>query len=285
MKQYKKNQKLDIDGNLIRTQVSGNEHYFSLTDLAKTSNANKPDALISNWLRNKDTLEFLSVWELSVHNIDFKHEQAKAIWEQAGSNRFTMSVKEWVGQTSAKGIYAKPGRYGGTYAHEDIALDFCAWVSPSFRLYFIKEFKRLKLEEAKQQGISWDRDIKRFFSKVNYHILTEAVRTQLIPQRIIDSKQEWIVYASEADVLNRALFGTTAKAWRAKNPNLKGNMRDHATAEQLLVLANLENLNAEYIRLGLAKEERLKRLNEVAIHQLELLLELSVVSKRLDSER
>jgi hypothetical protein len=279
----KKNKKIEIQGNEVRIQTVGLENFFSLTDLAKSqsTHTSAPDVVISNWLKNKDTLEFLQVWELSSNNGNFNNDEAQDILNEAGTNRFFISVKAWSEKTNAKGIYAKAGRYGGTYAHEDIALAFCSWLNPVFHLYFIKEFKRLKMDEAQRQGIAWDKDIKRFFSKVNYHILTDAVQEHLIPARIIQSKQEWIVYASEADLLNRALFGITAKDWKAKNPDLKGNMRDHASAEQLLVLANLENLNAEYIRLGLDKEERLQRLNEVAINQLQLLLQLPSTSKYL----
>lgn len=280
-----KNKEISVGDATVRLQIIGKETYFCLTDLAKSVNPDKPDALIGNWMRAADTIELLSAWEVSFINENFDIDKANEIRREAGSNRFSLSVKEWVGKTTAIGIYAKAGRYGGSYAHEDIALAFCNWLNPTFHLYFIKEYKRLKMEEMAKLGIEWDRDVKRFFSKVNYHIHSDAVKSYLIPQRIIQNNQEWIVYASEADLLNKALFGTTAKEWKLKNPDLSGNMRDHASAEELLILANLENLNAEYIHLGMAKEDRLLRLNEVAIHQMELILRLHAVKSQLTTSK
>jgi hypothetical protein len=276
-----KNKEIVVGDATIRLQISGKETFFCLTDLAKSVNPDKPDVLIANWMRAADTIELLSAWEVSFVNEVFDIQEANLIRSAAGSNRFSLSVKEWVGKTGAIGIYAKAGRYGGSYAHEEIALAFCNWLKPTFHLYFIKEYKRLKMEEMAKLGIEWDRDVKRFFSKVNYHIHSDAVKSYLIPLRITQNKQEWVVYASEADLLNRALFGTTAKEWKLKNPELDGNMRDYASAEELLILANLENLNAEFIHLGLSKEERLLRLNEIAIHQMELMIQLQSVKSNL----
>jgi hypothetical protein len=276
-----KNKEIVVGDATVRLQILGKETFFCLTDLAKSVNPDKPDALIANWMRAADTIELLSAWEVSFVNEVFNIQEANTIRSTAGSNRFSLSVKEWVGKTGAIGIYAKAGRYGGSYAHEEIALAFCNWLKPTFHLYFIKEYKRLKMEEMGKLGIEWDRDVKRFFSKVNYHIHSDAVKFYLIPLRITQNKQDWVVYASEADLLNRALFGTTAKEWKLKNPDLNGNMRDYASAEELLILANLENLNAEFIHLGLSKDERLLRLNEIAIHQMELMIQLQSVKSNL----
>ena len=256
----------------IRIAVVNGEEYLSLTDIAKKINLENPTSLIMNWLRNKDTIELLGTWE-SLYNPSFNHIEYERIKNEAGTNRFTMSASKWIETTSAKGIQSKSGRYGsGTFAHRDLALAFCSWVSPVFQLYVIQEFQRLKKNEAEQQKEQAVWDLKRMLSKVNYRIHTEAIREHLIPPRIVATKLEGVIFASEADRLNLALFGETAKQWRADNPSLKGNMRDHASAEQLLVLSNLENLNAEYLRLGFTETERVQRLNEVAIYQLELLL-------------
>jgi hypothetical protein len=213
----------------------------------------------------------LGVWE-QLHNPDFKGNEFVTFKNEAGANNFNLTPKKWIKATDAIGMKIKAGRYGGgTFAHKDIAINFCSWLSPTFQLYLIKEFQRLKAIEAEEQrqGIEWQ--VKRTLAKVNYQIHTDAIKEHLIPSRL-NAKQKGIVYASEADVLNVALFGMTAKEWRIANPNKKGNMRDHSTGHQLLVLSNLENLNAEYIKLGLLQEERLQRLNEVAIHQMQVLI-------------
>jgi len=276
-----KNTEIKVGEATVRLQISGKETYFCLTDLAKTSNTKKPDAVIANWIRNADTIELLMAWETTFINEKFQVEEAQHLRNKSGANSFSLSIKEWVEKTDAVGIYAKAGRYGGSYAHEEIALAFCNWLNPTFHLYFIKEYKRLKIEEMAKLGIEWDRDIKRFLSKVNYHIHSNAVKSYLIPLRITENRQEWIVYASEADVLNKALFGMTAKEWKLKNPELKGNMREFASAEELLILANLENLNAEFIHLNYSKEERLLRLNEIAIKQMELFMQLETIKTGL----
>lgn len=263
----------DID---IRISEIQNEEYFSLTDIAKKFNLENPTSLIMNWLRTKDSIEFLGTWEM-LHNTDFNPIEFERIKNEAGTNRFTMSVSKWIESTNAKGIQSKSGRYGsGTFAHRDLALSFCYWLSPAFQLYVLKEFQRLKKQEAAQQKEQAVWDMKRMLSKVNYRIHTEAIREHLIPPRIAATRLEGVIFANEADRLNLALFGVTAKQWRADNPSLKGNMRDNASAEQLLVLSNLENLNAEYLRLGFSETDRVQRLNEVAIYQLELLLTMSV---------
>jgi hypothetical protein len=215
-------------------------------------------------------LEFLGIWE-SLFNPNFNPIEFDGIKMKAGLNTFFVTVKELQERTNVVGITARAGRYGGTYAHRDIALEFCSWVSPGYKLYLIKEFQRLKLEEAERSQGLLDWNLKRTLSKVNYHFHADAVRQHLIPPRIAETKQAGVVYASEADLLNVALFGVTAKQWQMANPTLTGNIRDHATAEQLLVLANLENLNAHLINEGLSQDERSQKLNEIAIYQLLLL--------------
>ncbi len=248
------------------------EDYFSLTDIAKKFNEESPADLVANWVRNKDTVEFLGVWE-KLNNPNFNLVQFEEVKKEAGMNRFVLSPTKWAALTNAIGLVTKSGRHGGgTFAHKDLALAFCYWISPPFQLYVIREFQRLKEDEAKAQKDSLEWTIKRAFSKVNYLIHTDAVKNHLIPQKIQDTKFEGLYYASEADVLNLALFGVTAKEWRENNADMKGNMRDQATVEQLLILANLENLNAEFIKMGFDKAKRLNKLNDIAIHQMQLLV-------------
>jgi hypothetical protein len=241
------------------------DDYISLTDMVK--NIENGLVLIEKWLRNKNTIEFLGIWE-EIYNTDFNSPEFEGIKNEAGLNRFSLSVKMWINKTNAIGIIAKAGRYGGTYAHKDIAFEFASWISPKFKLYLIKEFQRLKNDEIEKQKIDWD--IKRTIVKMNYHIHTDAIKNNFIPPSVVKSKIQFI-YATEADLLNVALFGLTAKQWTEKNLKLEGNMRDYATAEQLVVLANLENLNAQFIKQGISSEERLLKLNELAIEQLKLL--------------
>ena len=243
-----------------------NDDYISLTDMVK--NIENGLVLIEKWLRNKNTIEFIGIWE-EIYNSDFNSPEFEGIKNEAGYNRFSLSVKMWINKTNAIGIIAKAGRYGGTYAHKDIAFEFASWISPKFKLYLIKEFQRLKQDEIEKQKLGWD--IKRTLVKMNYHIHTDAIKNNLIPPNIAKNKIHFI-YATEADLLNVALFGVTAKAWSEANPKLEGNMRDYATAEQLIVLANLESLNAQFIKQNIPFEERLLQLNEVAIEQLQLLL-------------
>lgn len=251
--------------------VQGADDYISLTDIDQKFDGSGRH--IENWLRNQNTIEYLGTWEL-LHNPDFNSMQLHGIKEQAGINRFLMSAKKWIETTNAIGLKSNAGRYGGTYAHPDIAFHFCLWLSPTFQLYISKEFQRLKKQEALEQHDALEWNLKRTLAKVNYVIHTDAVKNHLVPDKIQDTKFEGIYYASEADVLNLALFTMTAKDWRENNPTLKGNLRDNATAEQLLVMANLENLNAEFIKMGLDKQTRLTKLNKVAIYQMQLLVNM-----------
>ena len=250
--------------NIEITVIAFNEaDYISLTDMVKSIENGL--ALIEKWLRNKNTIEFLGIWE-EMYNPDFNSPEFEGIKNQAGLNRFVLSVKQWVEKTNSRGILAKAGRYGGTYAHKDIAFEFASWVSPQFKLYLLKEFQRLKEEEQKQLGWS----AKRELAKINYHIHTDAIKEHLIPPEITP-QQASIIYASEADVLNMALFGKTAKQWREENPNLKGNMRDYAHINELICLSNLENINAMLINEDIPQSDRLIKLNQIAIKQMTLL--------------
>ena len=242
--------------------------YISLTDIAKSKNPSEPRDVVKNWLRNKNTIEFLGLWE-KINNPDFKGVEFDLFRNEAGLNSFTLSPSKWCEQTNAIGLVSKAGRYGGTYAHKDIAFEFASWISAEFKLFLIKEFQRLKEDEIQKQQLGWD--IKRTIVKMNYAIHTDAIKNNLIPPNIAKSMVNFI-YASEADLLNVALFGLTAKAWKDGNPDKKGNMRDYTTVEQLVVLANLESLNAEFIKQGLSPEDRLEKLNAIAIEQMGLLL-------------
>jgi hypothetical protein len=264
---------ITVDGTDIRFYYENEADFISLTDIAKKF-SDRTDQIISNWLRTRSTIDFLGAWE-TLHNADFNPLNFEGIRNQTGSPTFVLTTTDWVESTHAIGIRAKAGRYGGTYAHRDIAYEFLSYLSPTFKLYVIKEFQRLKGFEEK-----WS--LNRRLSKVNYIIHTEAVKSHLIPERVQDTKFESLYYASEADLLNVSLFGMTAKEWREHNPTTKGNIRDYASAEQLLVLANLENLNAEFIKMNLDKSERLRRLNDIAIHQIALLVNTTNV-KLLDS--
>ena len=237
--------------------------YISLTDMVR--NMENGPALIEKWLRNKNTVEFLGIWE-EMYNPDFNSPEFEGIKNEAGLNRFILSVKQWVEKTNSKGIIAKAGRYGGTYAHKDIAFEFATWVSPQFKLYLLKEFQRLKEEEQAQLGWS----AKRELSKINYRIHTDAIRQNLIPVEVTPA-QAGVIYAEEADVLNVAMFGMTARMWREQNPGLKGNIRDYASINELICLSNMENLNAVFIDQGIPQGERLVRLNRIAIQQMRVL--------------
>ena len=241
------------------------DDYISLTDMVR--NIDNGTALIEKWLRNKNTIEFLGIWE-EMYNEDFYIDAYYEIMQEAGLNRFVMSVKQWVTRTNSKGIVAKAGRYGGTYAYKDIAFEFASWVSPQFKLYLIKEFERLKKQE--QVLLGWS--AKRELAKVNYRIHTDAIKTNLIPAELT-SQQTSIIYASEADVLNMALFGMTAKQWRELYPDKEGNIRDYASINELICLSNMENINAVLIEDGLSQKERLTKLNKIAIHQMSILEE------------
>ena len=241
------------------------DDYISLTDIAKVKDIDNPRYIIQNWMRNRNTIEFLGVWE-SLYNPDFNRVEFDAFRSQAGLNSFVMTPQKWIDATAAIGIISKAGRYGGTYAHKEIAFEFASWISVEFKLYLVKEFERLKAEEMRRFG--WD--IKRNLAKINYRIHTDAIKENLIPPEL-SAKQISLVYASEADVLNMALFGMTAKEWRDSHPELKGNIRDYANVSQLVCLANLENLNAVFIGEGMSQAERLARLNAIAISQMQVL--------------
>lgn len=249
--------------NITIIAVNGDD-YISLTDLARHK-SDEPNAVIANWLRNRNTIEYLGIWE-QLYNPNFKPTEFEGFRRQAGLNAFTLSPKKWLEATNAVGIIAKSGRYGGTYAHKDIALKFASWISVEFELYIVKEFQRLKTEE--QQLLGWS--AKRELSKINYRIHTDAIKQNLIPAEVT-AKQASIIYADEADMLNVAMFGMTAKMWREQHPELKGNIRDYATINELICLSNMENLNAVFIDQGIPQGERLIKLNQIAIHQMEIL--------------
>lgn len=240
----------------------GDEDYISLTDMIKV---NDGEYYFSNWLRNRNTIEFLGIWE-KVNNPNFNCAEFDIIKSQAGLNSYRLSAKEWMEKTKAVGLIAKAGRYGGTYAHKDIAFEFAMWISPEFKVYLIREFQRLKQQEQMQLGWS----AKRELSKINYRIHTDAIKQHLIPQEITQ-QQATVIYASEADVLNVAMFGVTALQWRDAHPDLKGNVRDYASINELICLSNMENLNAVFIQEGLPQHERLLKLNLIAIQQMKIL--------------
>lgn len=247
------------------TVVSYNEaDYISLTDIAKFK-SDDPTAVIGNWMRNRNTVEYLGIWE-SLYNPGFNPIEFEGFRKEAGLNAFTLSPKKWIEATHAIGIMSKSGRYGGTYAHKDIAFKFASWISVEFELYIIKEFQRLKTEEQAQLGWS----AKRELSKINYRIHTDAIKQNLIPAEVTPA-QASIIYANEADVLNVAMFGMTAKQWREANPEQKGNIRDYASINELICLSNMESLNAVFIEQGIPQEERLVKLNQIAIQQMRIL--------------
>ncbi len=257
--------KINVLNKEIALYTRNEEDYICITDIARYKNSDRTDDLIRNWLRNRNTIEFLGIWE-HLNNPDFKPVEFDGFKKQAGLNSFTLTPKQWIEKTNAIGILSKSGRYGGTYAHKDIAFEFASWISVEFKLYLIKEFQRLKEGERKQLG--WD--IKRNLAKINYRIHTDAIKENLVPRQLTKGQVNNI-YASEADVLNIALFGMTAKEWRENNPEGKGNIRDYANVSQLVCLSNLENLNALFINEGMAQKDRLMKLNSIAIQQMKLL--------------
>lgn len=257
------------------------DDYISLTDIARYKNPVEPKDVISNWMRLRHTIEYLGLWE-TLNNPDFKGVEFDAFLHEAGANAFTLSPQRWIEATKAIGISSRSGRGGGTFAHKDIAFKFAAWISAEFELYIIKEYQRLKADENSRISLDWN--VKRILAKVNYRIHTDAIRDNLIPPELTP-RQKSFVYADEADLLNTALFGMTAAEWRKANPDKSGNIRDYATIEQLLVLANLENINALYIAKGMPQSERLQELSYMARAQLTALLENNSVKglKALDS--
>jgi hypothetical protein len=258
---------IEVRGTAITIVSQKEQDFISLTDIARFKSADRFDDLIRNWLRNRNTVEFLGVWE-RLNNPGFNPVEFDGIRIQAGLNSFTLTPKQWIEKTGAVGIVSSAGRYGGTYAHKDIAFEFASWISVEFRLYLIKEFQRLKEDENRRLSLAWN--LNRTLSKLNYRIHTDAVKAHLIPSEVTPA-QAAITYATEADLLNVALFGRTARQWRDTNPKLEGNVRDYAGIEQLLVLANMEGMNAEFIHMGLPQGERLKRLNQIAIRQMQVL--------------
>jgi hypothetical protein len=279
----KSNKSINVQGGeIMLLPQRGQEDYISLTDIMKKFD---DEFSIYSWMRNRNTVEFLGVWE-QLHNPDFKGNEFVTFKNEAGSNNFNLTPQKWINATGAIGMVVKSGRYGGgTFAHRDIAVNFCYWLSPTFQLYLIKEFQRLKEIEAQERQGALEWNIKRFLSKLNYSIHTDAIKETLIPPRLAQNSASGLVYAGEADILNVALFGVTAKQWRSQNPEAKGNIRDHATTEQLLVLANLEAINAELIRQGLSQDERVVRLNEAAITQMRSILASSSIGKLLPPEK
>ncbi|HOW29676.1 MAG TPA: KilA-N domain-containing protein [archaeon] len=265
--------KVNVLGNDISYYTKQENDYISLTDMVK--NLNNGLVLIEKWLRNKNTIEFIGIWE-EMNNPEFNSPEFGGIKNEAGTNRFALSVSQWIIRTNAIGIKASAGRYGGTFAHKDIAFEFASWISPKFKLYLIKEFQRLKIDESQRLKLDWD--IKRNLAKINYHIHTDAIKNNLIPEKISKTK-EYLIYATEADILNLALFGLTAKEWKNNNPKLEGNIRDYADISQLVCLSNLENLNALFIKEGMDKLERLKKLNIIAIEQMTILTNQQVIKK------
>ena len=267
-----------VDIQLLELQE---KDYISLTDMVKNFGDSQ---LIYNWMKNRGTLEYLGAWE-QLYNANFSTQGFDDMRIQSGFNAFTLTPKKWIEATGAIGFLSKAGRYGGgIFAHKDLAFEFGTWLSPVFKLYLIREFQILKDVESKDKNEAWD--LRRELAKVNYYIHTDAVKDYLVPPRLLNTRMEGSVYANEADLLNLALFGKSARDWKSANPEAKGNMRDNATAEQLLVLANLENLNAEFIKQGLNPQDRLQRLNEIAIYQMNLLttIQNKILNSREDNK-
>ncbi len=271
-----KKSSITAKGLTITVQSTKETDYISLTDIARYK-SDAPDDVVKNWLRNRDTIEFLGLWE-ELNNPGFKPVEFDGFRKSAGRNAFTLSPKRWIEATSAIGLRSSSGRYGGTFAHVDIAMEFASWVSPEFKLYIIKDYQRLKTDEGHRLQLEWN--AKRELAKVNYRIHTDAIKDHLLPT-LLSQKQINFAYASEADMLNVALFGKTAKEWREQNPELDGNIRDNASIYQLIVLVNLESMNAELIKQGLQQKDRLTYLNKMAIEQMSSLVK-SAAAERLN---
>lgn len=272
----RKSKLIIVQNKTISFITKRNDDYISLTDIARYKNADEPKDIVKNWMRARSTIEFLGIWE-KINNPNFKGVEFDSFKNESGSNTFVLSPQKWIKNTNAIGIISKQGKYGGgTYAHKDIAFEFASWISPEFKLYLIKEFQRLKNEENERLTLGWD--TKRTLIKLNYKIHTDAIKENLIPPKI-SQKAADIIYASEADILNMALFGKTAQNWRRENPKKDGNIRDYSTVEQLVVLANLEGINAEFIRLGFSQSKHLLKLNETAIIQMKSLLNNPSIKK------
>ena len=268
-----KNKKISVLGTEITISSQTASEYISLTDIARYKDSANTDTIIQNWLRNRNTIELLGFWE-TIYNSNFKPLEFEGFRKQAGLNSFVLTPKKWIETTNAIGIVSKSGRYGGTFAYKDIAFEFASWISIEFKLYIIKEYQRLKQDESSRLNLEWN--LQRTLTKVNYKIHTDAIKENLIPTEL-SKKQIAIIYASEADVLNMALFGKTAQQWRDKNPDEKGNIRDMATIQQLVVLSNLESINALLIGQEISQQKRLEQLNEIAISQMKSLVANNVI--------
>jgi hypothetical protein len=269
------NKKINVQGLEVVLYQNNEEDFLSLTDIARYKDSNNTDDIIKNWLRNRNTVELLGFWEM-MYNPNFKPVEFDGFRKQAGLNSFVLTPKKWIETTNAIGIVSKSGRYGGTFAHKDIAFEFASWISIEFKLYIIKEFQRLKTEENSRLQLEWN--LQRTISKINYQIHTDAIKDNLIPKEITKQQASWI-YANEADLMNVALFGVTAKDWRDANLDKIGNIRDDASLEQLVVLSNLESINALLIQQGLPQNERLIQMNKVAISQMKSLVENSIMKR------
>ncbi len=270
-----KNKKINVQGLDIVLYEDNNNDFISLTDIARFKNPAEPKDVVKNWMRSRTNIEFLGLWE-QLNNPGFKGVEFDSFLYEAGSNSFTLSPSKWVETTNAKGIVSRQGKNGGTFAHKDIAFEFASWISASFKLYLIKEIQRLKDDENKRLRLDWN--LQRTISKINYQIHTDAIKENLVP-KTITRQQASYVYANEADLLNVAIFGITAKEWRDKNPEQPGNIRDHATLEQLVVLSNMESINALLIKQGLPQGDRLLQLNQVAITQMKSLIENKAIKR------
>ncbi len=266
--------KMKVKDNLVSVIRMGNIEYISLTDLARYKNPIEPKDVIKNWIRSKSNIEFLALWE-QMHNPNLKGVEIDTFKSEAGTHYFTMSPQRWIKETNAIGIISKSGNDGGTYAHPDIAFEFASWISPEFNLYLITEFERLKQNESYRNKIDWS--VRRELAKTNYRIHTDSIKENIVPT--LTEKQKLYVYANEADILNVALFGITAKEWKEKNPDLDGNMRDYANILQLVILSNLENLNSEMIAQGIEQKIRLERLNTIAQKQYNILRDNNGIKK------
>ncbi|MGA9211630.1 KilA-N domain-containing protein [Kaistella sp.] len=270
-----KNKKITVQQVDIVLYEDNKQDYISLTDIARYRDSERSDYILQNWMRNRSTIEFIGLWE-QFNNAGFNSIEFDGIKSMSGSNSFSLTPKRWIESTNAIGIVSKTGRYGGTFAHKDIAFEFATWLSAEFKFFLIKEFQRLKDDESNRNQLEWN--LQRTISKINYRIHTDAIKENLIPKEIT-KQQAAFLYANEADLLNVALFGITAKEWREQNPETKGNIRDEATIEQLVVLSNIESINALLIRKDLPQSERLIELNKVAITQIKSLLESNSIKK------
>ena len=275
-----KKSSINVQGLAVSIISQNHDDYISITDIARHRDAERSDYILQNWLRNRSTIEFIGLWE-QLKNPGFNSIEFDGIKNMAGSNSFSLTPKRWIETTNAIGIVSKTGRYGGTYAHKDIAFEFASWISAEFKMYLIVEFQRLKDDENQRLSLAWN--LNRTLAKINYRIHTDAIKENIIPPDITKEQQQ-IIYANEADVLNVAMFGKTAQQWRKENPGKEGNIRDYSSIEQLLVLANMESMNAEFIRMNLSQGERLKKLNAIAITQLKSLAGNTALRKLTDGK-